>query len=125
MELHLRNAYQVFQTKGADKKETSFRTPYWQLKYRVMPLGLMNALATFKAYIDDYWQPYTDDFVVWYLDDIVIYSTNDEEHDKQVQKVLEWLWEFDLCGIADKFHCVVSEIGCPRYVICPDGITKI
>jgi len=47
-----------------------------------MLFGLINAPATFHAYIDDYLRPYIDDFAGSYLDNILIYSINEEEHEE-------------------------------------------
>jgi hypothetical protein len=87
--LDLRNAYHLIRIKEGDEYKTAFRTRYGQLEYRVMPFGLTNAPATFKAYIENCLRPYIDDFAVCYRDDILIYSTNEEEHEEQVRKVLE------------------------------------
>jgi hypothetical protein len=56
------------------------------------------------------------------MDDILIYSTNEEEHEEQVRKVLERLREFGLYGKAEKCRFGVSEVGFLRFVISPDGI---
>ena len=72
-----------------DEYKTAFRTRYGHFEYRVMPFGLTNTLATFQVYIDDCLRPYIDDFAVCDLDDILIYSTNKEEHEEHVRKVLE------------------------------------
>ena len=84
--LDLRNAYHLIRIKEGDEYKTAFHTRYGQFEYRVMPFGLTNAPATFQAYIDDCLRPYIDDFAVCYLDDILIYSTNEEEHEEQVEK---------------------------------------
>ena len=120
--LDLRNAYHLIRIKEGDEYKTAFRTRYGQFEYRVMPFGLTNAPATFQAYIDDCLRPYIDDFAVCYLDDILIYSTNEEEHEEQVQKVLERLREFGLYGKAEKCSFGVSEVGCLGLIISPDGI---
>jgi len=87
-----------------------------------MPFGMTNAPATFQAYIDDWLRPHIDDFAVCYLDDILIYSTNEEEHEEQVRKVLERLRQFGLYGKAGKCRFGVSEVGFLGFVISPDGI---
>jgi len=87
-----------------------------------MPFGLTNAPSTFQAYIDDCLRPYIDDFAVCYLDDILIYSTNEEEHEEQVRKVLQRLREFGLYSKAEKCRFGVSEVGFLGCVIRPDGI---
>jgi hypothetical protein len=59
---------------------------------------------------------------VCYLDDILIYSTNEEEHEEQVRKVLERLRDFGLHGKAKRCRIGVSEVGFHGVVISPDGI---
>jgi hypothetical protein len=45
-----------------------------------MLFGLINALATFQAYINKALTGYLDEFCVVYLDNILIYSKTTEEH---------------------------------------------
>jgi len=90
--------------KEGDEYKTAFRTRYGQFESKVMPFGLTNAPATFQAYIDDCLRPFIDDFAVCYLEDILIYSTDEEEHEEQVRKVLERLREFGLYAKAEKCH---------------------
>jgi hypothetical protein len=59
---------------------------------------------------------------VCYLDDIAIYSTNEEEDEERVGKVLERLREFGLYGKAEKCRFGVSEGGFLGFVISPNGI---
>jgi len=46
---------------------------------------------------------------VCHLEDIVIYSTNEEEDEEQVRKVLERLQEFVFYSTAQQSHFGVSE----------------
>jgi hypothetical protein len=56
-----------------------------------MPFGLTNAPTNFQALINDIFREYLDIFVVAYLDDILIYLTNEKDHIKQVNLVLNTL----------------------------------
>jgi hypothetical protein len=47
-----------------------------------MPFNLINALASFQAFINDIFREYLDIFVVAYLDDILIYLINEKDHIK-------------------------------------------
>jgi hypothetical protein len=120
--LDIRNAYHRIRIKEGDEYKTAFRTWYGQFEYRVMLFGLTHAPATFQPYIDGCLRPYIDDFTVCYLDNILIYSTNEEEPEEQVRKVLERLREFGLYGKAEKCRFGVSEVGFLRFVISPDGL---
>jgi hypothetical protein len=87
-----------------------------------MPFGLINAPATFQAYIDDYFRPFIDDFAGCYIDDILIYSTDEEEHTEKVRKVLSRLREFGLYATAEKCHFGVTEVPFLGFVISPNAI---
>jgi hypothetical protein len=68
-----------------------------------MPFNLTNIPASFQALINDILRKYLDIFVVTYLNDILIYSTNEKDHIKQVNLVLEAL---EKAGIRiNKFKC--------------------
>jgi len=87
-----------------------------------MPFGLTKAAATFHSYINNCLRRFIDDFVVCFLNDILIYSTNEEEHEEQVWKVLECLRGFGLYAKAEQCHFGVIEVGFVWFVISPDTI---
>jgi hypothetical protein len=120
--LDLRNAYHIIRINEAYEYKTPFRTRYSQFKYQVMLSGLTTAPATFQAYIEDCIQPFIDDIVVCYLDNILIYSTDQEEHARQVRKVVKRLREFCLYAKADKCHFGVTEVAFLGFVLRPQGI---
>jgi len=80
------------------------------------------APATFQAYIDECLWPYIDDIAVCYLDDILIYSTNENEHEDQVRKVLQRLQQFGPHCKAEKCQFGVSEVAVLGFIINSDGI---
>jgi len=57
-------------------------------KYKVLPFGLTNGLATYQRYINNILFDYLNDFYTAYLDDIIIYSKNELEYEEHVYKVL-------------------------------------
>jgi hypothetical protein len=59
---------------------------------------------------------------VCYLNDILVYSTNEEEHEDHLRKVLERLREFGHYAKAEKFHFGVTEGSLHGFVTSPDGI---
>jgi hypothetical protein len=63
---------------------TTFRTRYGSYKYKVMPLGLINGLATFQHYVNDTFMDYLDNFLTAFVDDLLIYSNNEVEHKEHI-----------------------------------------
>ena len=53
-----------------------------------MNFGLINAPASFQAYINNALLEYLDVFYTAYLDDILIYSNSKKEHTRYVRQVL-------------------------------------
>ena len=68
---------------------TTFRTRYGSYKYKVMPLGLTNRLATFQRYVNNTFMDYLDDFLTAFMDNLLIYSNNKIKHQEHIWKVLE------------------------------------
>lgn len=82
--LDLRNAFHLIRIKDADEYQTTSQTWYGQFGCQVIPLGLINAPATFQSYIDHYLRTYIDDFATCYIDDILIYTNNEKEHSHHI-----------------------------------------
>lgn len=67
-----------------DEWKTAFNTPLGHFEYLVMPFGLKNAPAVFRALVNDVLGDCLNRFVFVYLDDILIYSLSIEEHVQHV-----------------------------------------
>ena len=59
-----------------------------------MPFGLVNAPATFQAYINRALAGLVDSICVVYLDDILIYSKDPSEYKEYIRRILERLRQF-------------------------------
>ena len=70
------------------KDLTIFRTYYGIYKYKVLPFGLTNGLATYQRYINNILFNYLNDFYMAYLDNIIIYFKNKLEYKEYIHKVL-------------------------------------
>ena len=78
--LDLASAYwQILLTKRS-RKYTAFLTAYGLYQFKVMPFGLVNALATFQRLMNDVLRDYLRKFCLVYLDNIIIYSKNLKDH---------------------------------------------
>ena len=62
-----------------------FQTWFSLFKYLAMPFSLMNAPATFQAFIDKVLNEFLDITCVVYLNDILIFSKDKSKHSEHVQ----------------------------------------
>ena len=74
----------------------TFMTFIGAYKYRMMPFGLTNGLASYQYYINDTLLPFLNDFAQAYMDDIIIYSKTRKKHVAHVRQVLQKLREAGL-----------------------------
>ena len=121
--LDLRHGSNLIQIAEGDEWKTAFRTKYDLFEYWVIPFGLCNALASFRAMINEVLRQILDEGVIVYIDDILIYSATEEEHIRLVQKVLENLNKAHLCVAINKSRFHVKEVEYRRYVITDKGIS--
>ncbi len=89
--INLKHAYHLVCIAEGDEPKTAFQTRYGSYEWRVMPFGLSNALASFQRFINEVLGELMDICTVGYLDDILIYSDSLENHQDQVQEVLQCL----------------------------------
>ncbi len=120
--IDLRGAYNLVRIAEGEEWKTAFRCRYGHFEYLVMPFGLTNAPATFQHFMNDIFRDLLDQSVIVYLDDILIYSTNEEEHRKQVRLVLERLRSAQLYAKAEKCEFHRAEIEFLGYIISPSGV---
>ena len=73
MKLDLKDTFNRLRIKKDDEWKTAFCTRYNHFKYLIMLFGLVNAPASFQAYINKALTGFFDTFCVVYLDDILIY----------------------------------------------------
>ena len=87
-----------------------------------MPFGLVNAPATFQAYINKALGGLLDDFCVVYLDDILIYSQNDGDHTEHVRRVLERLRQYKLFVNLKKCAFSTTEVEFLGFIVNTSGV---
>ena len=91
-------------------------------KYRVLPFGLTNGLASWQHYMNDLLFSFLNDFCQVYLDDILIYSKFKKEHIVHVRKVLEKLKEAGLQVDIEKCEFFKKEVAFLGVMLSVDGL---
>jgi hypothetical protein len=120
--IDLKDAYYRIRIREGDEWLTAFRTRYGHYEYRVMPFGLVNAPATFQAYINHALSGLVDTIYIVYLDDILIYSDNAADHARHVRAVLERLRQADLFINPAKCEWSTTSVEFLGYIISRDSI---
>ena len=87
-----------------------------------MPFGLINALVTLQAYINNILREHLDKFMLVYIDDILVYSWTLEEYVKHVRTVLYALKYYNLRLKPRKCKFYKERIKFVRYFISVAGL---
>lgn len=89
--IDLASGYYQIRIPEEDVAKTAFRTHIGHYEWKVLPMGLTNAPATFQALMNNMFGRYLNRFMCVYLDDILIYSRTAEEHLTHLRLVLDIL----------------------------------
>ena len=117
IKLNLKDVYHQIHIKKDDEWKTAFCTHYSHFEYMIMLFELVNAPATFQAYINWALVGLIDIFCVIYLNNILIYSETLNQHHKHVKKVLERLWKFQLYMSLKKCEFSTQKVKFLRFII--------
>jgi len=77
--------YNQIKIKESDQHKTTFRTPWGNFCYKVMPFELKNAEATYQRVMMAMFHEFIHKIVEVYVDDILIKSKAKEDHVKDVK----------------------------------------
>ncbi|GBE78770.1 predicted protein [Sparassis crispa] len=120
--LDLRSGYWQIPLSAASRPLTAFATRFGHYQFRVMPLGLCNAPATFQNFMNDLLRSRLDRCVMVYLDDIIIYSPNLPQHLADVDWVLTRLDHQGLILHEDKCQWVQTELTYLGHIVSIAGV---
>jgi hypothetical protein len=101
---------------------TAVRTPWGLYEWVVMPMGGCNAPSTHQRRMTDALRPYIGKICHVYLDDIIIWSQTIEEHERNVELVLEALRASKLYCNVKKTSLFCTEVDFLGHVISRAGI---
>lgn len=101
--LYAKSGYHQIDMYPTDIGKTAFGCREGLYEFLKMPFGLVNGLATFKRIMNNILREFINKCVVVYMDDILVYSRSEEDHVRDVSRVLEVLKEKGL--ILNKEKC--------------------
>ena len=106
-----------------DADKTAFITRRGMFRFRTMPFGLCNAVATFQRLMDLVLQGLNLDICLVYLDDIVLFSVTPEQHLERLEVILQRLKEANLKLKPSKCILMQREVVFLGHVISEQGIS--
>ncbi|GFV15318.1 retrovirus-related Pol polyprotein from transposon 17.6 [Trichonephila clavipes] len=120
--LDLKSGYWQVELHPDDKEKTAFTTGQGLWKFKVMPFGLCNALATFERLMETVLGGLSYETCLVYLDDIIIVGRSFEEHLKNIRRVLQKLKEANLKLSPSKCYLFQREVTYLGHIISAEGV---
>ena len=87
-----------------------------------MSFRLINAPATWQAFINNIFREYLDVFIIIYLDDILIFSKTEEEHKEYIKKINRKLIDENLRIKTEKTEFYAKEVDFLGFIIGREGV---
>ena len=121
--LDLTHGYWQIPLSERSRKYTAFASEAGFHQFRVLPMGLTNACATFQRLMDKVLGELVSKICFVYLDDVIIFSENLEDHLKHVKLIVERLEKANLKIKLEKCEFAVSKIEYLSHIIEKGAIT--
>jgi hypothetical protein len=125
--LDLQSGYHLLRIRPEDVPKTAFRVPCvgpygGSYAYKVLPMGLTNAPATFQNAMNAVFRQHLGKFVLCYLDDLCLFSRTREEHATHMRIVLELLRKHKLFCRLSKCSFAQSELKFLGHIVGAGGV---
>jgi len=122
--LDLAAGYWQLRLRPEECERTAFGTHIGHYEWKVLPMGLTNACATFQSLMNRLFAAagLLHKCVLVYLDDVLVYSRTASEHVEHLRKVLQILREAKLYCKPSKCHFNKRELRYLGHVVGAEGI---
>ena len=118
----LRCGFLQLKLEPADADKTAFVTRRGMYRYKTMPFGLCNAVATFQRLMDLALTGLNFEICLAYLDDIILHSKTQEEHLQRLEVLLQRLKDVNLKLKPSKCCLMKKRVTFLGHVVSGDGI---
>ena len=122
--LDLRSGYHQVAMDPRDKEKTSLICHMGSFCFRTMPMGLVNAGATFQRLMDIVMSGLLFDKCLVYLDDIIVFSPDYDMQLDNLEAVLRRLTEYGLKLKPSKCKLFQKRVAFLGHIISADGIDR-
>ena len=119
----LRSGFHQVAMAPEDADKTAFITRRGMFRFRTMPFGLCNAVATFQRLMDLTLSGLNLEICLAYLDDIIVFSSTPEQHLERLEKVFRRLQEANLKLKPSKCSLMQTEVSFLGHVVNGSGIS--
>ena len=121
--LDLTHGYWQISMDEESRKYTAFGCEMGFYQFKVLPMGLTNACATFQRMMDKVLGDLIGVCCFVYLDDVIVFSEDDEQHVEHVKKVVACLKSANLKIKLKKCEFAVKKIEYLSHIIQDGRIT--
>lgn len=121
--LDLKSGYHQIYLAEHDREKTSFSVNGGKYEFCRLPFGLKNAGSIFQRAIDDVIREHIGKFCYVYIDDVIIYSTNEAEHVRHIDTVLECLCSANMLVAQEKTQFFKESVEFLAFVVTKNGAT--
>ena len=115
--IDLRSAYHQIPLKEKERIYTSFEACERLYQYKRLPFGVKNGVSAFQRVIDDFTKRHKLQNVHAYLDDVIVTGATEEEHDANLQRLLDAAKSDNLTLNKEKSKFKVMELNLLGYSI--------
>ena len=125
--LDLQSGYHLLSIRPEDVPKTAFRVPCvgpygGSYAFKVLPMGLTNAPATFQNAMNRIFKEHLGRFVLVYLDDVLVFSRTREEHAHHLRVVFGLLERYRLYCRLRKCTFAQKEVKFLGHIVGAGGV---
>lgn len=121
--LDLKSGFHQIDLLERDREKTAFAVKNGKFEFCRLPFGLKNAPSIFQRTIDDILRNEIGKTCHVYIDDIIIFSQTEEQHLKNIEKILEKLFLASMRVSCEKSKFFQDSVEFLEFTVTKNGIS--